>query len=247
MCCSQKYFGVLNGIDTLSWDPTCDMALPAPYSNDFLVGKGLCKRYIQAGLGLEVDPNKPLVVCITRLVPQKGIHLIAQSIRTTHERGGQFVLLGTGHSDADFVQMQQGEFYGSRQVKILLQYNDTLSRLLYGGSDVTVVPSMFEPCGLTQMIAMRYGSIPLVRNTGGLADTVKDVGKDPTQGNGFVFDGTGEKDVEACVIRALDLYFEDQAKWEELQMRNMRIDVSWNAAAREYASLYEGLWQTQEL
>ena len=247
---AKKYHGILNGIDAPAWDPAADQALPAPYTPDLLDGKALCKRYVQEGLGLAIDPAAPLLICVTRLVPQKGIHLIAAAMRRTAERGGQFVLLGTGHADGVFRDMMANDFRDSDRVRILLTYSDRLSRQLFAGSDLTVVPSMFEPCGLTQMNAMRYGSVPLVRKTGGLADTVFDVEADPAGGNGFVFEGVDEASCVACVDRALAAYRRagegrevapGLPTWADLQRRNMAVDVSWGPSARLYSGLYEKL------
>ena len=131
------------------------------------------------GLGLEASSTKPLVSCVTRLVPQKGIHLIKRGIYKSHELGGQFVLLGTGHADGDFHAMAEHEFKNHKDVRLLMLYSEALAHLIYAASDIVLVPSLFEPCGLTQMIAMRYGVLPVVRLTGGLADTVKDLSQDP--------------------------------------------------------------------
>lgn len=125
-----------------------------------------------------------------------------------------------------------------RRIKCLLFYSEPLSHLLYAASDFTVVPSMFEPCGLTQMIAMRYGSVPVVRRTGGLADTVRDVDEDPEGGNGYVFDGAGEDDMSRCMDRSLDGYARGGEWWRELVRRNMLTDVSWSQSATQYAALY---------
>jgi starch synthase len=126
-------------------------------------GKAICKRYLQEGLGLEVSDEKPLVVCVSRLVPQKGIHLIDHAIKRTKAQGGQFVLLGSGHSDPPFQAMAENEFKDDPDVRLLIFYSDPLSHLMYAAADMVLVPSMFEPCGLTQMIAMEYGALPVVR------------------------------------------------------------------------------------
>lgn len=125
-----------------------------------------------------------------------------------------------------------------RRVKCLLFFSERLSHLLYAASDFTVVPSMFEPCGLTQMIAMRYGSVPVVRKTGGLADTVQDVDADAGEGNGFVFEGAGDHDMAVCMDRALRRYHQGGEGWKDLVRRNMKRDVSWGKSAAAYAKLY---------
>lgn len=233
-----KYSGILNGIDIEAWNPTADPTIPAPFSPEVLTTKALCKKYLQRGLGLAENPNAPLFVCITRLVPQKGIHMIARAIRKANESGAQFVLLGTGHADGEFKKMAEHEFRNSDRVKCLLFFSERLSHLLYAASDFTVVPSMFEPCGLTQMIAMRYGSVPVVRKTGGLADTVQDVDADAGEGNGFVFEGAGDHDMAVCMDRALRRYHQGGEGWKDLVRRNMKRDVSWGKSAAAYAKLY---------
>ena len=167
-----KFSGVINGVDTEIWDARLDNFLPANFKPGKMEGKALCKKYVQMGLGMNVDPHKPLVVCISRLVPQKGINLIEHAIPRTKEKGGQFVLLGSGHSDPPFQRLAESVYKNDKDVKLLIFYSDALSHLLYAAADCVLVPSMFEPCGLTQMIAMCYGALPIVRKTGGLADTV---------------------------------------------------------------------------
>jgi len=237
----SKYCGVLNGIDQESWDATVDPALPANFSAQNMGGKALCKKYLQTGLGLEVNPDKPLVACISRLVPQKGIHLIEHAVHVTAQHGGQFVLLGAGHADGGFRSMMNGEYRDSQDVKIMLMYNDALSRLIFAAADIVLVPSMFEPCGLTQMIAMKYGALPLVRSTGGLADTVVDVDHDQTHGNGFSFAGSHQGDIESTLLRAMKRYKEDPSWWRTRAQANVDTDWSWGKSADGYYELYTAL------
>jgi len=238
-----KFRGILNGIDTKEWDPSCDELIPAPFTAHRPEGKALCKRYLQEGLGLKVDASAPLVACITRLVPQKGVHLIRHALFHTRDQGGQAVLLGSGHSDPDFRALAAGEFKDSRSVRILIMYNDALAHLIYAAADIMLVPSMFEPCGLTQLVAMRYGAVPVVRATGGLADTVFDVDSPPEgqTGNGFTFTGADEASEDAALDRALQLYRQDPKKWAALSRANMQLDVGWDKSAQEYISLYESM------
>lgn len=239
---SSKFHGVLNGIDTDMWDPSNDELLPATYRPSAMGGKRLCKRFLQEGLGLDVDPSKPLVACITRLVPQKGIHLIRHAIYRTKELGGQFVLLGSGHADGEFKAMADGEFKDHPDVRLMIMYSERLAHVMYGAADMVLVPSMFEPCGLTQLIAMRYGAVPVVRATGGLADTVKDVDDESSDpgipGNGFSFGGVDEGSLNSALDRAVQYYRERGEWWGELSRRNMGIDTSWNRAAQSYVKLY---------
>ena len=234
---AAKFGGVLNGIDVDMWDPRSDGLIAAPYGVGAMAGKALNKKFLQMGLGLKVDPAAPLVVCVTRLVPQKGIHLIKRAIYRTAERGGQAVLLGTGHADGEFKAMAQHDFAGSDAVKLMLTYSEPLAHALYAAADVVLVPSLFEPCGLTQMIGLRYGAVPLVRRTGGLADTVHDTGP---RANGFVFEGTDDAAVASCVDDALDAWWMDRDRFEELRARGMSDDVSWGASADSYLAFYAG-------
>lgn len=236
---NAKFHGVLNGIDTDMWDPSNDPFLPATYSPAHMLGKQLCKRYLQQGLGLEVDPAKPLVACVTRLVPQKGIHLIRHSIGRTNELGGQYLLLGSGHADRDFRAMADGEYKDHPNVRLMIMYSERLAHLIYAAADMVLVPSMFEPCGLTQLIAMRYGAVPVVRATGGLADTVKDVDDaEQRQANGFTFTGFDEGSLNGALDRALAYYKDKPDWWAKLSKQNMQVDTSWNRSVEQYVQLY---------
>ncbi|CAI5480830.1 unnamed protein product, partial [Closterium sp. Yama58-4] len=270
----SKYFGVLNGIDTEMWDPQIDPHLPAHFSPTSLAGKMLCKHYVQRGLGLtpEITPEaadklaadasagpvadsaltqlvtgerSPLVVCVTRLVAQKGIHLIRHAIYQTHKYGGQFILLGSspdGRVQGDFVKIAE-EFQDGGSVRLVLTYSESLAHQLFAAADMVLVPSMFEPCGLTQMIGMRYGTVPVVRRTGGLADTVFDVDDEGNKdkANGFVFDGIGEDALDSALSRAVKYYKDRPEWWQQLTSKVMSIDNSWNKAAKEYISLYDSI------
>lgn len=216
------------------WNPAADPYLPAPYTAADLTGKRLCKRYVQQGLGLDVDPAAPLVICVTRLVPQKGIHLIKRAMHQVLHRGGQFVLLGTGHADSDFRALADGDLRDSPRARLLLMYSEPLAHALYGAGDVVLVPSLFEPCGLTQMIGLRYGTVPLVRKTGGLADTVFG------GVNGFVFEGADDASVAACVDGAMDVWWTERDRFEGVRRRGMGADVGWEASAAVYEEAYRG-------
>ncbi|KAI7843173.1 hypothetical protein COHA_003157 [Chlorella ohadii] len=245
-----KYSGVLNGIDTTFWDPQIDPFLPACYGPQQQEGKALCKRFLQMGLGMTVDPDKPLVAVISRLVPQKGIHLIEHAVHRTIEMGGQFVVLGTGHADSGLRNLAGGHFRDNPDVQMRFMYSEALAHQIYAAADMLLVPSMFEPCGLTQMIALRYGTVPVVRSTGGLADTVKDVdnyqasraacqGND-MQPNGYVFDGIDAGSLNSALDRAIAAYKGKPEEWAALRGRIM-ADASrwsWDVAAGSYVDLY---------
>eukprot|EP00210_Caulerpa_lentillifera_P005964 g5699.t1 len=236
----SKVHGILNGIDVGHWDPEMDPYLPKSFSSSSPGGKELCKEYLQRGLGLNVDMERPLVSCVTRLVPQKGIHLIRHGVYLTNELNGQFVLLGTGHADGDFRGMAEQEFKDHANVKLLLLYSEALAHLIYAASDIVLVPSMFEPCGLTQMIAMRYGALPVVRQTGGLVDTVKDLGE-YHDGNGFSFSGVDGESLSACLKRAIEMYENEPEKWRNVSQRNMELDFSWDSSVQTYLDLYHSI------
>lgn len=253
-----KYSGILNGIDTVLWDPSTDVFLPAHFHANELKGKQICKQYVQRGLGLslhqkivssqDADEAKlsPLVVCITRLVAQKGLHLIRYAINRVAELGGQFILLGTapeGKLQEEFEHLSH-LYRESDNVRLLLMYSEELSHMLYAAADIVLVPSMYEPCGLAQMIGMRYGAVPVVRRTGGLADTVFDVDhqlNSAYQGNGYVFDGIDEGSLNGALERAFLSYNEKPELWTELVSRIMKIDNSWNKSAGEYIQLYNSI------
>eukprot|EP00899_Mesostigma_viride_P022440 jgi/Mesvir1/3380/Mv05085-RA.1 len=245
-----KYFGVLNGIDVTLWDPTTDATIPANFSADDLSNKKVCKVFVQKGLGLKPDSlpgetpkvRTPLIACITRLVPQKGIHLIRHAIFRTLELGGQFILVGSSPGTAahrEFEKLAE-EFKGSDKVKLMLLYSEQLAHSVYAAADALLVPSMFEPCGLTQMIAMRYGAIPIVRKTGGLADTVFDVDDESRKGfgNGFVFGGIDPASENSALDRMIKYYNEKPEWWEALTSSAMRVDNSWDRCANSYLDLY---------
>ena len=235
-----KFRGILNGIDCQEWDPATDPFLPAPYDASTPQGKAFCKEYLQRGLGMTVDKNKPLVAVVSRLVPQKGVHLLKAACYRSLAQGGQYVLLGSGHSDGVFKGLAGGEFKDHPDCKLMIMYSERLAHLIYAAADIVLVPSMFEPCGLTQMIALRYGAVPLVRRTGGLADTVFDVNDPESKGraNGFVFAGTHENDLHSALDRAIGMYKDKRGDWEELSRKNMAADVSWEKSSSSYEGLY---------
>lgn len=253
----DKYFGILNGIDTATWNPATDIFLPVKFSAQKPEGKKLCKYYVQKGLGLAsvgtLDGNHvpdiackvPLVVCVTRLVPQKGLHLISHAIKRVEELGGQMVILGKA-SDARV----EREFEGLAQVhnqgpsiRILLMFSEELSHMLYAAADMVLVPSMYEPCGLAQMIGMRYGAVPIVRKTGGLADTVFDVDDESNhdRANGFVFEGIDEGSLNWVLDRAFAHYREKPDEWNGIVQKVMEVDNSWNNTAGKYVEVYNSI------
>lgn len=242
---SKKFIGILNGIDTDSWNPATDSHLKVQYNSGDLHGKAENKEALRKHLGLScADVRQPLVGCITRLVPQKGVHLIRHAIYRTIEMGGQFVLLGSSpvqHIQGEFEGIA-GQFQNHDHVRLILKYDASLSHSIYAASDMFIIPSIFEPCGLTQMIAMRYGSIPIARKTGGLNDSVFDVDDDtvPLQfRNGFTFSTPDEQGLNTALDRAFQNYSTDKGGWEQLVQKVMSIDFSWESSASLYEELYE--------
>ncbi|XP_020577383.1 probable starch synthase 4, chloroplastic/amyloplastic isoform X2 [Phalaenopsis equestris] len=242
---SKKFVGVLNGIDTDSWNPSTDIILPVQYSSDDLQGKTENKSALRMQLELSsADAFQPMVCCITRLVPQKGVHLIRHAIYQTMELGGQFVLLGSSpvaHIQREFEGIAS-HFSNHPNVRLLLKYDDALSHMIYAASDMFVIPSLFEPCGLTQMIAMRYGSVPIVRRTGGLNDSVFDVDDDtiPVEyRNGFTFLSPTEQELNNAMERAFNYYRKSPENWQNLVQKIMRMDFSWESSAQQYEELYQ--------
>nr|GEV69856.1 starch synthase 3, chloroplastic/amyloplastic [Tanacetum cinerariifolium] len=244
-----KFHGILNGIDPDIWDPFNDKCLPVSYtSENVLEGKKAAKEALQQRLGLKLA-DLPLVGIITRLTHQKGIHLIKHAIWRALDRGSQVVLLGSAPDPRiqnDFVNLaSQLHSTHNDRARLVLTYDEPLSHLIYAGADFILVPSIFEPCGLTQLTAMRYGSIPIVRKTGGLYDTVFDVEHDKeraeSQGlvpNGFNFEGADAAGVDYAVNRAISAWYESRDWFNSLCELVMEQDWSWNRPALDYLELY---------
>lgn len=242
---SKKFIGILNGIDMDSWNPATDAFLKVQYSANDLDGKAENKEALRRHLGLSSsDVRRPMVGCITRLVPQKGVHLIRHAIYRTLELGGQFVLLGSSpvpHIQREFEGIAN-QFQNHDHIRLLLKYDESLSHTIYAASDMFIIPSIFEPCGLTQLIAMRYGSVPIARKTGGLNDSVFDVDDDtiPLQfRNGYAFLTPNEQGVNGALQRAINHYKNNRDSWQQLIERVMTIDFSWESSASQYEELYE--------
>ena len=235
----DQLFGIINGLDQRVWNPQTDQQVPAHFSPANLRGKGFCKKKLQAELGLEQDTTKALIAVVSRLDQQKGIDLIQDLWPQLLERDVQFVLLGSGSREQmSFWKGQQKKNAG--QVSINLTFNEGLSHRLYAAADLLLVPSRYEPCGLTQMIALQYGALPIVRRTGGLADTVVDVDEHPQSGYGFVFDRADSGELLSSIDRALAV-FAHRRRWLNLVKRGMKQDYGWVNSATQYVELYNAL------
>ncbi|MCS7010208.1 MAG: glycogen synthase [Anaerolineales bacterium] len=225
--------GILNGIDTTWFDPARDDALPYPFDVDHLEARAQNKEVLQKTLDLPIEAETPVIGMVTRIDQQKGIDLALRALARFGERPWQFVLLGTGDPSLENNARNLQTIYPDR-VRIVLRYDDALARLIYGGADCFLMPSRYEPCGLAQMIAMRYGCIPIVHATGGLKDTVQE-GK-----TGFLFHELTPEALLEALERAFKA-FANQEKWWHLQRNAMAQDFGWERSARQYALLYRSL------
>jgi len=239
---AQALSGILNGIDAGVWDPAHDTALARPYHRADLSGKAVCKAALQAELGLPVDPDVPLVLALSRLTAQKGLDLLLGALPILLEQGAQLAVQGTGDPGLEAALLRAASAYPGR-LAVLIGYDEARAHRLMAGADLLVVPSRFEPCGLTQMYALRYGTLPLVRTTGGLADTVAGEGDEHPNGlerNGFTFTEPTAAALRAALTQALTTW-RDEAQRRTLQWAGMGQDFSWTASALAYRALYDAL------
>jgi starch synthase len=232
---SQDLHGVINGIDYGIWDPQKDPAIAHPYSAADPEPKAICRETLRRELGLEAAPG-PVIGIVTRLAEQKGMDLVLEALPGILAEGCQLVVLGSG--DGHLEEAFRGAAAAHpEQVAVRTGYDDDLARRIYAGSDVFLMPSRYEPCGLGQLIALRYGGAPVVRRTGGLADTVTEFDPARRTGTGFVFDAFTAEALLAAVGRATSTYRQPSA-WKALVRNAMAEDFSWDASAREYVTLY---------
>jgi starch synthase len=234
----DSLYGVLNGIDYEEFNPATDARLPAAYDAGDFSGHSVNKAALQRRLGLEEALSVPLIGMVTRLFYQKGADLAVEAVEAALEAGRlQFAVLGTGDQQYhDQLTALAGRHPGA--VAVELAFDADLAQLIYGGSDMFLMPSRFEPCGLGQLIALRYGSVPIVRRTGGLADTVREWTGSNGSGNGFVFEGESASELAEAIERALSVYL-DAGEWRHVVASGMSENHSWSTAAGEYAALYE--------
>ena len=237
----NKLVGIVNGIDTDIWNPATDKLLAAPYdSMNVIENKKANKKALQESLGLEVDDHKIVIGLISRLTNQKGLDLVNNVIPHIMDEHTQVVVLGTGDAEyEDAFRYYENAYKGNFCAYIA--YNENVAHNIYAGCDALLVPSRFEPCGLTQLISMRYGSVPIVRETGGLKDTVQPYNLFDNTGNGFTFDRYESGLLYDAINRAKTLYFENRTYWDDMVVRNMNKDVSWEQSAKQYKDMYVGL------
>lgn len=237
----NKLVGIVNGIDTDIWNPATDKLLAAPYdSTNVIENKKANKKALQESLGLEVDDHKIVIGLISRLTNQKGLDLVNNVIPHIMDEHTQVVVLGTGDAEyEDAFRYYENAYKGNFCAYIA--YNENVAHNIYAGCDALLVPSRFEPCGLTQLISMRYGSVPIVRETGGLKDTVQPYNLFDNTGNGFTFDRYESGLLYDAINRAKTLYFESRPYWDDMVVRNMNKDVSWEQSAKHYKDMYVGL------
>ena len=235
---NNKVLGIVNGIDTDIWNPATDKLLASKYDAESAIkNKKANKKALQESLGLDVDDNKMVIGLISRLTNQKGLDLVNDVIPGIMDGNTQVVVLGTGDAQhEDTFRYYEDKYKGSFCAYIA--YNENVAHNIYAGCDALLVPSRFEPCGLTQLISMRYGAVPIVRETGGLKDTVQPYNAFENTGNGFTFDRYESGLLYDAINRAKTLYFENRVYWDDMVVRDMNKDVSWEQSAKQYKDMY---------
>ena len=235
---NNKVLGIVNGIDTDIWNPATDKLLSSKYDAESAIkNKKANKKALQESLGLDVDDGKMVIGLISRLTNQKGLDLVNDVIPGIMDGNTQVVVLGTGDAQyEDTFRYYENKYKGSFCAYIA--YNENVAHNIYAGCDALLVPSRFEPCGLTQLISMRYGAVPIVRETGGLKDTVQPYNVFENTGNGFTFDRYESGLLYDAINRAKTLYFENREYWDDMVIRDMNKDVSWEKSAKQYKDMY---------
>ena len=236
----NSVYGVLNGIDMVDYDPATDKRIAATYTPDDLSGKAACKRDLQEKLGLEIRPDVPVIGMVGRLSSQKGLDLVDYIIGDLLNHDVQLVVLGMGESRyVNLFSWAEGAYKGRVAARFTMDH--ALAHQIYAGCDMFLMPSQFEPCGLSQLIALRYGTVPIVRETGGLRDTVLSYNEYTDEGNGFSFFNYNAHDMLHTIERAVDYYHNHKDVWAKLQHRGMTGDYSWTNSAGKYLEMYKAL------
>ncbi len=234
---ADRLSGIVNGLDTEDWNPLTDKAIAAPFGADKISGKKACKKALQQQTGLKVDAETPLLTLISRLAEQKGIDLLLANAGKWLSRGYQLAILGSGDSKDEMALSQLAAAF-PQQLYFHRGFSETLARQIYAAGDIFLMPSRFEPCGLGQLMAMRYGNIPVVRATGGLKDTVIDYHQDKAHSTGFHFAAAEAEPFDDAVEQAVAL-FRKPATWARIRNRALKRNSSWQASAETYARLYQ--------
>jgi starch synthase len=232
---ASDLYGIVNGIDYAKWDPARDPAIRQTFSVSKLAGKAACKKALQALVSLQVAAD-PLIGMVTRLVDQKGLDILTEALPEIMSLGVQLIILGTGDEKYHRLLTDAARDYPT-QMRVLLRYDDKLAKNIYAGCDLFLMPSRYEPCGLGQMNALRYGTVPVVRKTGGLSDTVVNFNPRTGRGTGFQFEDYTAPALVECLRRALEVYG-DQKRWKQLVRSGMKQDFSWERSAQEYIKVY---------
>ncbi|MBW7995870.1 MAG: glycogen synthase GlgA [Candidatus Glassbacteria bacterium] len=240
---SDKLFGIINGANYSRWNPETDPHLPVNYSRTSPQGKTRCKIELQRELKLTETPGVPLVGMVTRLVEQKGLELLAEGIEQLMEHDIQFAVLGLGAEQFRVKLLNFAERWPGRFAAVI-GFNERLSHLIEAGSDMFLMPSRYEPCGLNQIYSLKYGSVPVVRAIGGLDDTVIDADEDPAGGNGFKFHEFESAAMVARLERAISIYSIDQARWKKIMDNAFKADFSWGVSARRHLEVYR--WAVED-
>jgi starch synthase len=235
----DRLFGITNGVDYDVWNPATDTHLPAHYDADNLEGKRACKLELLRGFGLPEDLERPIIANISRLTSQKGYDLIKEAGGAILKTGAYFIALGSGAGEyEDFLQEMRD--YAPHRVGVFKGFNEPLAHRIEAGADIFLMPSLFEPCGLNQMYSTRYGTVPIVRATGGLDDTVQDFDRVHLTGNGFKFGAYRTTAMLDKIHEALYCYAEPDI-WRRIQINGMQVDNSWRVAAQKYLELYRAM------
>ena len=227
----------MNGIDYEKNDPENDTRLYAMYSADKISQKYENKRRLQQDLGLPVKPEVPVISIISRLTSQKGFDLIERVLEEILQMDIQLIILGKGDEHYKYV-FENAAYWHKDKVSANITFSDTLAQRIYAASDMFLMPSLFEPCGLGQIFSFRYGAVPIVRETGGLNDTVLSYNETTGEGNGFTFTNYNAHDMLNTIRRAVDFYYNKKDIWSLLVQRGMRSDFSWEKSAHEYMNMY---------
>ncbi len=237
---SENLSGILNGVDYREWNPWTDKCIPARFSPKRMNGKDKCKQALLAEMGLESDPDRPLITMVSRLADQKGMDLVLPVFDMIMDLDVQFLLLGSGKRELEDAFRSMEARYRGRAAS-WIGYDECVARRVYAGGDLFLMPSRYEPCGLSQLYAMKYGNVPVVRMTGGLRDTVTDLDEGPDRATGFGFEYYSPYMLYETIQNAVTVYREDRSSFNRIAVNAMEADFSWDRTVSEYLALYRRL------